>query len=147
MKHTCVHRGQNVGRDLLDSLTRLRLAADDVEVVAVQTEVLPHEVCEPLHLRVVLGADDRVDVEAEAVYVFFLERVERAYAVKRARPIAGHAAHTVVRLAVAVERDVEVEVKLRVEAERAVNDLEGATLQQSVGRDDYASDAVVFDEE
>src|SRR5204862_5472056 len=64
-----------------------------------------------------------------------------------AAPVAGHAAHAVVRLAVAVERDVEVEVKLGVGGERAVNYLEGARFQQPVGRDDDAADAVVLDEE
>src|ERR1043165_9445952 len=142
-----VERGQDAGRNLFDPVAGLRLAADDVEVVAVQTEVLEHEVGEALDLCVVLRADDRVDVEAEASAVSLFERVERADAVERAAPVAGHAAHAVVRLAVAVERDVKIKGKLGVRAKRAFDDLEGAAFQKSIGGDDEAPDAVVLDEE
>src|SRR3712207_8989999 len=56
---------------------RFRLAADEVEVVAVEFEIFPEITGEAFDFHVVLGADDRVDVEAQAFPVQFFQRVER----------------------------------------------------------------------
>src|SRR5918912_1433932 len=77
-------------RHPLDGRAGFRLAADDVEVVPVEAEVVPEVVGEPFDLRVVLGADDRVDVQAEAAAEAILQRVERADAGERLLPVAGH---------------------------------------------------------
>src|SRR5207237_1204084 len=99
------------------------------------------------NLRVVLGADHRVDVQAEAVGEFFFERIERADAIERLRPVAGHAAYAIMRRAITVERDVEVEIDLRIATQGSLDDLIDVSFDQRIRRDDDAADAVVLDKE
>jgi hypothetical protein len=92
--------------------------------VTVKAKLVEHEGGEFFYLPIILGADDGVDVEAEAVGEAFFQRIERAYAGERFIPVAGHAAYPVVCRAVAVEGDVEVEVNLRVVGERTFDDFD-----------------------
>jgi hypothetical protein len=120
---------------LFDRRARFGLAAYEVEVVAVEPEVFPQVRGESFDLRVVLGADDRVDVEPETISVLFFQRIESAYAVEGAFPVAGDAAYAVVCRAIAVERDVEIEVYAGVVAERTRDRRRDVRLDDGVRRD------------
>ena len=78
---------------------------------------------------------------------FCLQRIERLDAVERLLPIARHAADAIVRLAVAVERDVQIEIELRIVSEGAIHDVVNTRFNESIGGNDDAIDAVVCNKE
>src|SRR6185369_2838346 len=86
-------------------------------------------------------------VQTKAIGVLLLQRVERLDTVERLFPVAGNAADAIVRLAITVECDIQVEIYCRVVTESAIDDVVHARFDESIRGNNDAIDAVVRNEE
>ena len=85
-----------------------RLASDDLKIMPVEVEALPHDPSELEHLVDVLAADDGVHVKPQPG-VAMAELFEKLQAFERAVVIAGNASDAIMGLANPVEREVQVD--------------------------------------
>ena len=110
LRNIGVHRRQRLRRHLFDFVADRRFAAHDVEILAVEAKVSPHEFAQLFNLGVVVSAHHRVYVESQAVFEFIFQRIKRLDAGERFLPVAGNAADAIVSLAIAVQRDIQIEI-------------------------------------
>src|SRR6185369_4705033 len=142
-----VHCGQHCRRHLLYRVAHQRFTPNDVEILPIETEVVPHKLGEHLDLGVVLRTDDRVHIETKTICVFLLQRVQRLDTVECLLPVSGNTPNAIVRFAVTVESNVQIEIDRRVVSEGAVNNVINTLFDNSVGGNDDAVDAVVCNEQ
>jgi hypothetical protein len=105
---------------------------------------MPHELAQFLDLVVIISAHDGIHIEPEAIRKFCFERVKRADAVESFLPISRHTADLIVSFTITIERDVQVEIEFGMGSEGPVNNFINPSLDQSVGRNDYAIDTVLL---
>src|SRR5882724_5998226 len=71
-----IHFAQHFTRHLLDLVANQSFSANNIEILAVELKVPPHELAQFINLRVVISTDDGIGVKPKAIHILRFEWIE-----------------------------------------------------------------------